>query len=268
MQIESNTDEYTGGIDTEKSPSIASDIDESMDVDMLPASAEIEPNADECTGGIDIEKSLPIESIIDESIGTKMSTETEDGPEFDLGKWVGKSSKLSDAKKSEILRQYWVPPENYNFRDDSDDPKRCFIYKWLKEYAPWLAYSKKLKGGLCLYCVLFPPIIAQGVLGAFIVKPFTKYKDLNESCRNHATSQWHRASTISANSFMKDVPVNVQLVSGHQKMIEENKKILSKIISTIIFCGTHDLALRGKKKYGGNCFHSHFLFKQKKMLNE
>nr|XP_034992903.1 52 kDa repressor of the inhibitor of the protein kinase-like [Zootoca vivipara] len=42
------------------------------------------------------------------------------------------------------------------------------------------------------------------------------------------------------------VHVDVQLQSGHQRMIEE-KQILLSIISCIIFRGTHDLPLRGKE---------------------
>lgn len=50
---------------------------------------------------------------------------------------------------------------------------------------------------------------------------------------------------------MDEVPVDVQLVSAHQKVIAENRKIMASIISTIIFCGVHDLPLRGKEQHEG-----------------
>lgn len=100
-----------------------------------------------------------------------------------------------------------------------------------------------------MYCVLFPPSIAtvKGVLGSFMVRPYMKFKDIHEDCRKHVSSHYHKTSTAAAKSFLENVPVDVQLQSGHQKMIEENKQILSSIISCIIFCGTHDLPLRGKE---------------------
>lgn len=235
-----------------QSASTVADTAESMDIAMQTSS---QLYADESAVDIDIEQI----SLVHVPEDTEMSTDDEMWPQFDLGKWIEKSSTLSDAQKTEILKKRWVPPESYNFREDSDDPKRKFKHSWLIDYAPWLTYSKKLKGGLCLYCILFPPNTVQGVLGAFTKTAFTKYKDLHEECKSHARNRWHRAAMISAKSFMDDIPVNVQLISGHEQLIEENKKILSHIISTIIFCGTHDIALRGKSKNSGNFY---FLFKR------
>ena len=39
--------------------------------------------------------------------------------------------------------------------------------------------------------------------------------------------------------------------TGHAKIIEENKNALRPIINSIVFCGTHDLPLRGKENDGG-----------------
>lgn len=176
----------------------------------------------------------------------------EDISEFDLGVWVNKS--LTTEQKSQILKRCWVPPESYDFNADSSDPKRRFIHSWLQIYKPWLVYSKKLKGALCLYCVLFHQNVVKGVLGVFIVSPFTKYKDMHDTCKNHAISQWHQASMKAAISFDTAIPVDVQMISGHQKLIEENKKIIRSIISNVIFCGTTDSPLRGKDGNSGKIF--------------
>lgn len=181
------------------------------------ASAQIPCNINERSlGGIGIEESRSIEPIfcqtVDEMSDTDMSTDIPlddvECPEFDIGKYLGKSSELSDEMKSKILRCRWVPPEKYNFHEDSDNTRRRFIHSWLKEYDPWLTYSKKVKGGLCLYCVLFPPNVVQGVLGALIASPLNRYNDLHNVCNNHATSQWHRAAAMSANTFLHDIPVD------------------------------------------------------------
>lgn len=42
----------------------------------------------------------------------------EDCPEYDLGKWVGKSSSLTRSQKMDILKKCWVPQESYDFRKD------------------------------------------------------------------------------------------------------------------------------------------------------
>jgi len=174
--------------------------------------------------------------------------------ENDIGQWVGRSNHLTTSQKMDILKRCWTPPENYNFSEDAIavGSKRKFNHSWLQAYAPWLAYSKILKGALCLYCVLFPPKKVQGVLGSFIIKPFTRYKDIHEGCRNHISNNWHQGATEAAKSFMEEVPINIMMVSGHQKVLEQNRKIISSIISNVLFCGTHDLPFRGKGQNEGN----------------
>lgn len=185
------------------------------------------------------------------STSTSSYSESDDSPEFDLGKWLGKSSAMTRPQKLHLLKNVWVPSQSYDFRKDVADTERRFIHDWLTTYTPWLCYSKKLKGALCLFCVLFPPTTVHGVLGAFIVTPFKRYKDVHEDCKNHAKSQWHKQSTKSAKCFVDDLPVNVIAISRHQSLINQNRKILSSIISIIIFCGTHDLPLRGKESGSG-----------------
>lgn len=73
---------------------------------------------------------------------------------------------------------------------------------------------------------------------------------MHEYCKNHVSTQWHKAAVTTAKSFMEDVPVNVLMISAHKKLVEENKKIVTSIISTIIFCGTHDLPLSKEQHQG------------------
>nr|CAI5849042.1 unnamed protein product [Callosobruchus analis] len=70
---------------------------------------------------------------------------------------------------------------------------------------------------------------------------------MHEDCRKHATTNLHQTATNAAKNFLENVPVDIQLQSGHQKAIDENRQILSSIISCIVFCGTHDMPLRGKQ---------------------
>lgn len=207
--------------------------------------------------------SMEIENSNDELILMENTTDTQNegtietenlnaNEVFDLGDWMEKP--MSTEEKYQLLKRYWVPPSSYDFNADSSDPKRRFIHSWLQTYAPWLVYSKKFKGALCLYCVLFHQKVVKGVLGAFIVKPFNKYKDMHSACKSHMTSQWHQASMNAAKNFTDNIPVDVQMVSGHQKLIDENKKIIASVIANVIFCGRTDSPLRGKDANSGRVF--------------
>ena len=122
----------------------------------------------------------------------------------------------------------------------------------------WLSYSLKLKGALCKNCVLFRPNICHGsMLGAFIVSPFKKFRDFHIHAKAHAKSKWHSSALIKSTNFLKvmsdkqnDVLSSVD--SFAKEPIKQNRLKLEPIVKTIVFCGTHDLPLRGKRGDSGN----------------
>lgn len=186
-----------------------------------------------------------------DSVQTSSTTQQQNYAENDVGHFLGRSFSMSSAQKLEILKNCWVPPASYDFGKDAVQRKRKFKHTWLAEYTPWLAYSAKLKGALCVYCVLFPPAASSNTMGSFTLRPFVRYKDMHEFAKVHAASQCHKISTTSAKHFLQNMPVDVQLVSAHEKIIQDNKKIVASVIDTVIFCGTHDLPLRGKELHEG-----------------
>ncbi|GBP44582.1 52 kDa repressor of the inhibitor of the protein kinase [Eumeta japonica] len=97
--------------------------------------------------------------------------------ENDLGLYVGLATQLSTEKKRELLQNPWIPPRNYDFQSDASHLKRKFNHAWLDQYAPWLVYSKRLKGALCKHCVLFPPPVSTRT---------TELKSHLEKCRRNA----------------------------------------------------------------------------------
>lgn len=100
---------------------------------------------------------------------------------------------------------------------------------WLKTYAPWLVYSKHLRGALCLYCVLFPPKIVSCVNLSL---------DLSVALKiymNTAISIYHQYAVIDTNNFSEQTPVDVTMKTAHQEDIENIRKIMYSIISTIIY---------------------------------
>lgn len=171
----------------------------------------------------------------------------------DIGNHIGRVSLLSHEEKRDILSKTWVPPETYDFKLDARHLKRKFNHVWLRQYTPWLAYSQKLKGPLCKYCVLFPPPSStiKGTLGSLMVRPFLKYKDIHEYCKSHMNSHYHKTAAAASKTLLETVPVDIQLQNSYQNTIAENREIIESIISVIIFCGTHDLALRGKELADG-----------------
>lgn len=64
-------------------------------------------------------------------------------------------------------------------------------------------------------------------------------------------SHFHKEALEKARSFLVSVPVDVQINKYSQETLAENRKIIASIISCITFCGSHDLALRGKNYSDG-----------------
>ncbi|KAL4708599.1 hypothetical protein ACJJTC_014207 [Scirpophaga incertulas] len=108
-------------------------------------------------------------------------------------------------------------------------------------------FGEHRKGAFCKYCTLFPSNSNsfRGVLGSFIIRPFCKFKDIHEHCKKHMKTHFHKMALEAAKSFLGSVPVDLQLNKYSQGIIEENRKIITLIISCITFFGSHDLALRG-----------------------
>ena len=65
-------------------------------------------------------------------------------------------------------------------------------------------------------------------MDAFIVTPFVKYKDFNECARKHMLSSWHKGA------------------------LQDN---LFPILSSILFCCSHNIALKGKERTQWNFCH-------------
>ena len=118
-------------------------------------------------------------------------------------------------------------------------------------------YSAKEKGAFCLFCVLFPQPVNRGFQGVFITRACRKYNDFNNIAKDYKKSGWHKGSIRDAENFQKikkfpSKQITSQLDLALKNKIEENRRKLRPILSTIIFCGTNDLSLRGKDSESGN----------------
>ena len=175
----------------------------------------------------------------------------------DIGLYLDKNecSKLSQTDKVNVLTKPLQPRKNYNFQADVADKQRPFVYSWLEKYSPWLVYSESKKGALYLYCVLFSQPVRRGVQGAFIVRPCTKYKQFHDKPKDHSRTQWHKSAVEDASNFVRfcnkpEENISSQINSVCRKTIESNKTKLHSL--GILFCGMHDIALRGKEADSGN----------------
>lgn len=186
---------------------------------------------------------------------TEVEPSTNSSSDRDVGRYmdVVSHASLTDDDRVKLITEPWTPGKSYNFHNDlQEGQKRPFIHNWLEleKYKYWLVYSAHVRGAICRHCVLFRPAVRRGVQGSFIVKPFTKYKDMHASCENHVKSEWHREAVERSKSFMDAVTnrlnVREQIDTAYQERIKRNREKLSSILSSIIFCGTHDLPLRGK----------------------
>ena len=128
-----------------------------------------------------------------------------DNSVFDVGLYIQATARINDDLKYHILTEPFKPHETYDFKKDVPEHeagKRRFRHAWMVQYAPWLAYSSKLKGAVCIYFILFPQKVNRGFQGAFITTAFRKYKDFNECARNHMSSSWQMCSQQDAENFM------------------------------------------------------------------
>lgn len=93
--------------------------------------------------------------------------------------------------------------------------------------------------------------------GGFIITSFSKYRKFHESARNHAQSEWHQQAVAEAISLIaitdkKKLSIVNAISQSRADIIAKNREKLGSIVRTIVFCGTHDLALRGKASNEGN----------------
>ena len=176
--------------------------------------------------------------------------------EFDIGNFVEEIT-IADEVKVKLLNSAWEPPITYKFKADVADGKRSFVFGWLTTYKSWLSYSSLKKGAFCRHCVVWKPKVKRGLQGAFILNPFIRYKHFTEQYKIHLASEWHAESLEKTTLFLnvinnKSVSVINQLNEKRQMEIDSNRNILKSIISTIVFCGTHDMPLRGRLNDEGN----------------
>ncbi|KAL4089882.1 hypothetical protein QTP88_024823 [Uroleucon formosanum] len=181
---------------------------------------------------------------------------------LDIGNFVNLPCTIviDEKTKHELLTNIWTPEIKYSFKEDSTTVARCFRHEWLSTYSPWLSYSQKMKGPFCVFCVLFHSSSGHGNSYKqiqFVKKPCIKYKHFHKKACEHKVSKTHLQCTENAVNFIKVFSNKATIVfdkinTSHKLLIDNNRKKIFPIISSILFCGTQEIALRGKTSNEGN----------------
>ncbi|XP_060845757.1 52 kDa repressor of the inhibitor of the protein kinase-like [Rhopalosiphum padi] len=132
--------------------------------------------------------------------------------------------------------------------------KRSFQIELLNKQN-WLAYSRNREGAFCKVCVLFGPKfggIGGQRLGVLKEIPMIKYKDALHDFKIHMEREYHKTAIVRSLEFIKcfkgkQKPIEIQLDDQLNETVKQNKKKLIPIIKTIIFCGRHNISIRGHR---------------------
>ena len=182
----------------------------------------------------------------------------EDCSRYDVGVVFNGVSSFSDPEKLEFIENIWSPHADNLFQFpssvESGGKSRKFQVYWLQQY-PWLAYSKYLDGAFCLPCVLFG--LNANNVDRLVKLPLTFWTSATGRFKKHSHSETHNHTVLSMDNFVRVmrrqiVPVDQQLDNVMRQQIDKNRKILSSLFQTVIFCGQNNIALRGHRDEGPN----------------
>ncbi|XP_060882117.1 52 kDa repressor of the inhibitor of the protein kinase-like [Metopolophium dirhodum] len=187
------------------------------------------------------------------------STATEISNTRDIGNYVGfKFNKIKNDELYDILRDPWIPHENFIFPLISQgDKNRSFKLHWINEY-PWLSYSQKLGGAFCRICVLFGSDEggrSRVKLGKLVTIPLSLYKKAKENFKAHKNNDYHKNCVFKSDNFISVMNGKIQniettLDTAMTRKVEQNRQKLIPIIETILFCGLQNISLRGHRDDG------------------
>ena len=125
----------------------------------------------------------------------------------------------------------------------------------------WLTYALDNDALYCIPCLLFPDEVLRGEGqrknhdNAFVKAGFSNWKKQFEDVRMHEESQSHTNSEIAQVMFLQKKSMRY-IVEAQEKVQEEarqrhvkaNRKILKRVIDTVIFLGKKELAFRGHRE--------------------
>ncbi|CAH1714311.1 unnamed protein product, partial [Aphis gossypii] len=175
---------------------------------------------------------------------------------FDIKLFIDK--KLTKTEKTEALNTIWTPGKNYDFPITLYGSKNLkFQMSWFDKWS-WIAYSGLDDGIYCKYCVLF--CVKQGgkggqSLGQLCTQPLKNWKHAIQKLKSHEASNYHincvlNFQHLSAVISGEESSVYDQINKVAKKQKDDNRKIISPVIQSVILCGRQGIALRGHQDCG------------------
>jgi hypothetical protein len=177
----------------------------------------------------------------------------------DIGRFVGvPRGAISDQDRLLLINDPWMPPPAHQFPLLEDGQhRRAFQAKWLSLY-PWARYSPSHQGVFCVACVLFgqdEATRARQALRTFVSEPLNRFKKGLDYLNDHGSKTYHKENAARLNGFLETrrnpgAAVGNQLDMQRREEIQKNRTFLRPIIKSVIFCGKHNLPLRGHRDDG------------------
>ncbi|XP_050054933.1 52 kDa repressor of the inhibitor of the protein kinase-like [Aphis gossypii] len=156
---------------------------------------------------------------------------------FDIKLFIDK--KLTKTEKTEALNTIWTPGKNYDFPITLYGSKNLkFQMSWFDKWS-WIAYSGLDDGIYCKYCVLF--CVKQGGKGG---------QSLGQLCTQPLKNWKHAIQKLKSHEAREESSVYDQINKVAKKQKDDNRKIISPVIQSVILCGRQGIALRGHQDCG------------------
>ena len=129
--------------------------------------------------------------------------------------------------------------------------QRAFCSSWYSKY-PWLHYQVGTDSVFCYYCMIADKRglpMTKNKDDAFCKVGFTNWKKALEKFEKHQnTASHHEAVDLVVKIPSTTKNVGEMLSTSYASQKEENRKMLSVILSSIRYLGRQGLALRGRYK--------------------
>ncbi|XP_077975389.1 zinc finger MYM-type protein 1-like [Styela clava] len=182
-----------------------------------------------------------------------------EGKTNDLGFVLKKHTQLTDAERYRLLTS--DGPKNVTILDTVRQSRRKFLKKWLDDnrFCSWLVYTQLSDGGgLCKICIVMQARLKHETLRdtAFVTRPCIDYKKFMEKAVAHRDTNYHRESNIAAKNFVKSMEtgqnVRANMETQYATQTKENRRIMTSIVKTVMFCASGNISLRGHSGDSGN----------------
>ena len=167
---------------------------------------------------------------------------------IDLGYVPEIHLQITDAERYRLLTS--EGPRNVLLLDAIRQNRRKFLMSWLQDdrFSNWLVYTQLSGGGgLRKICILMQAHLTHGGLvnAAFVKKPCIDFKKFIVKALSHRDAAYHREATLAAKNFISSIKCGKDIDAGRAKRTAENKKILTSIVKTVLFCASNNIPLRG-----------------------